>query len=397
MDGTILSQGSFRTPGSNTENNSIANGSPMLVQIPSGCDFMTVWNWTWWGEVGDNTVIFNDVDNAAVGIRYTWQLGMPAGEGLVEYCSNAASTINADRLVSGGFTLYNPTNPQITPPLSAPVAFSAISNQVAPVVTTTNTAGLSVGSIVRLSGSSQSDTQGIDFVVGAVTTNTSFQLLTGGFNVLTNVPGSVGGAGNYRIVNLNPLFYPRARTIVSISHDPVVQNGIVSTSVPHGFTVGQEVRFNIPAVSGMVELNPSAQNNYMTGTIIDSVYNTDYSFMIDINTYNLTPFTFPTVAQQPSSFPEVTPVGENTAVSLASTSAQVPSVGGVQIYNTQTGILADATVNTGFMGMILGIGGNGNALGTPIIGPAGSIGNLSNVQTGDLMYWVAGKSTLGGQ
>ena len=74
----------------------------------------------------------------------------------------------------------------------------------------------------------------------------------------------------------------------------------------------------------------------------------------------------------------------------------MPQVAGVQIPNTQVGILSDATVNTGFLGMILGIGGNGNSLGTPIMGPAGSIANIANVQYPDVMYWVAGKSSLGG-
>ena len=91
-------------------------------------------------------------------------------------------------------------------------------------------------------------------------------------------------------------------------------------------------------------------------------------------------------------------MGENTAVSLSTVAAQVPSVGGIQIFGTQSGILADSTVNTGFLGIILGSGGNGLALTTPIIGPAGSVhfsaGNV--ITTTDLMYWVAGKSSFGG-
>ena len=58
-------------------------------------------------------------------------------------------------------------------------------------------------------------------------------------------------------------------------------------------------------------------------------------------------FTWPTIAQQPSSFPAFIPVGEDTAAALVSPYAQVPSIGGQQIFNTNTGILADSTVNTG--------------------------------------------------
>ena len=47
--------------------------------------------------------------------------------------------------------------------------------------------------------------------------------------------------------------------------------------------------------------------------------------------------------------------------------------------------------------MVLGSGGNGRALTTPIIGAAGGISwSSGNVATGDVMYWRAGKSTYGG-
>lgn len=394
MDGTILSQGTFRTPGSNTTNNTVSNGSQMIVQIPSNADFMWVYDYTSWGVVGSNTATFQGTANAQTGMRWYWQRGMPQGQAMVEYKTNAASTLNSDVLVSGGFTLYDPSNAAQNPVLSAPVATTAVTNATRPVVSTANTAGVSVGSIVRLSNNAQLDNDGPDFVVGAVTANTSITLLTA-TNPLANVPGAIGGGtGFYRIVNRDHLFYPRNRFIVNITRAVQPQ---VSTSVPHGMVAGQAVRFQIPAVSGMVQLNATAQNNYQYGSIL-AVFD-DYNFIIDIDTSAFTAFSWPTVAQQPSSYPIVVPVGENTGVALvppASLQVQQPQVAGVPIFNTQSGILSDATVNTGFLGMILGIGGNGNSLGTPIIGPAGSIANSSNVQSPDVMYWVAGKSTLGG-
>jgi hypothetical protein len=390
MDGTILCQGTFRTPGSNTTNNSIANGAPMIVQIPSNADFMWVYDYSQFGVVGTSGATLNGVA-ASTAMRWYWQRGMPAGQAMVEYKGNGTNSSQADVLLTGGFTLYDPSNPNITPQLSAPVATTAVSNATRPVVSTANTAGLSVGSVVRLSNNNQTDDTGPEFVVGAVVANTSFTLLTAS-NPLANVPGGTGGAtGFYRIVQQNPLFYPRRLFVVNISQ--AVQP-LVSTSVAHGLTAGQAVRFKIPAVSGMVQLNSTAANNYMYASIVQ-VFD-DYNFYIDIDTSSMSPFTWPTVAQQPSDYPIVVPVGENSAVSLSAPYAQIPSIGGVQIPNTQVGLLADATVNTGFLGMILGSGGLGNALGTNILGPSGSIANISNVQFPDVMYWVAGKSTLGG-
>ncbi len=146
----------------------------------------------------------------------------------------------------------------------------------------------------------------------------------------------------------------------------------------------------------MIQLNYDGVLNPVGATIVSVV--DDYNFTINVDTTGFTAFTYPTIAQQPSSFPEVTPIGEDTAVSLISPVAQTPTIAGVQIFNTQSGILADATVNTGYYGMILGSGGNGLALTTPIVGPSGSVtwsaGNAVTAQ--DKMYWVAGKSTYGG-
>ena len=390
MDGTILSQGTFAAVGSNAANNTVAAALQNIVQIPSGVDWLVVTNYTEWAVNGNNTATFQGVGNGTVGFRYFWQRGMPAGQALVEYKSNAASGVNADLMLTGGFTLYDPSSPS-TPLLSTPVATTAVTNATRPVVSTASTAGLSVGSVVRLSNNLQTDDTGPEFVVGTVVTNTSFTLLTA-TNPLANAPGAVGGAtGFYRIVLRDELFYPRRRFVVNITR---AVNAVVSTSVAHGMTAGQAVRFNIPSVSGMVQLNATAANNYKYASILSVI--DDYNFTIDIDTTAFTAFTWPTVAQQPSGYPIMVPVGENTAVSLAALQIQVPSVGGVQIPNTQVGLLADATVNTGFLGMIFGAGGNGNALGTPITGPAGVITNVNNVQFPDLIQWIAGKSSYGG-
>jgi hypothetical protein len=361
MDGTIIGQGSFIVPAT------IVN---QVVQIPSGADWMRVINYTETGVVGGA---------AAFGIEYYWQRGMPTGAALVKYYTNGSAVINGDQILSGGFTLYDPTMNVI----GAAVATTASSNVTRPVVSTGNTAGIAVGTVVRMSNTAQTDVNGIDMVVGAVTAGVSFTLLTA-TNALATAPGAIGGAGFYRIINTDSLYYPRRRFVTNITQ---AANAVVSTSTAHGLTPGQEITFNIPAVSGMVQLNPTPQNNYMRAIVL--TVTSDYNFTININTTAFTAFTWPTIAQQPSSFPLMNPVGEDTATSLVTAASQVPTVGGLQIYNTQTGILADATVNTGFLGMILGTGANGVISGAAITGPAGSV-------AADVMYWVAGKSTYGG-
>lgn len=373
MDGTILSQGTF-TVGATVTN--------QFINIPSGVDWMRVVNYTKKGTAGAA---------GAIGNEFYWQRGMAAGTGTVDYYANGGQVVTGDTLVSGGFTLYDPSGQTAgaLPLLGAAVATTASTNATRPVVSTANTAGVSVGSVVRVSSTAQTDVNGIDFVVGAVVANTSITLMAAS-NALATAPGAIGGAGFYRLVNYNQLFYPRARFVTNITR---ATNANISTSIAHGLTPGQEVRFNIPAVSGMVELNPNPLNNYYPNNssanpVVVSVVD-DYNFTISIDTSAYTAFTYPTIAQQPSSFPEVTPFGEDTAAALASMASQVPTIGGNQIFNTNTGILADSTVNTGFLGMILGTGGLGTVSGAAIAGPAGSA-------TSDVMYWTAGKSSFGG-
>jgi hypothetical protein len=384
MDGTILGQGTFLANLVNATG-TITAANPTIIQIPSGADWLKVSNFTQWGTVGTNTATFQGTANAAIGIEFFWQRGMAAGTGIVTYKGNAAASLNGDTLVTGGFTLYDPSGQTAgaQPFLGSAVATSASTNATRPVVSTASTAGISVGTVVRMNSTAQTDVNGIDMVVGAVTLNTSFTLLTA-TNPLATAPGAIGGAGFYRIVNNDPLFYPRRRFVVKVTQ---ATSPTVSTSVEHNLCAGQLVRFEIPnlvPVAGMTQLNG------LTATVLSV---TDpYNFVINVDTSAFTAFAWPTIAQQPSSFPIVVPVGEDTANALVNLNAQVPLSGGLQIFNTNTGILSDSTVNTGYLGMILGSGGNGLELTTPIIGPAGT----TTSSVADTMYWVAGKSTYGG-
>jgi len=315
------------------------------------------------------------------GVEYYWQRGMAPGQAYVKYYGAATAVLSGDFLLSGGFTLYDPSGQDASalPLIGNPVATTASTNAVRPVVSTASTAGISVGTVVRMSNTAQTDVNGIDMVVGAVTLNTSFTLLTA-TNALANVPGAIGGAGFYRIINVSELFYPRHRYVTDVTSELLPT---VSTSVAHGMTAGQEIRFSIPKLAtgaqGMVQLDG------LSAVVVQVV--DDYSFIIDLDTSSFSNFVWPTIAQQPSSFPIMVPFGEDTAAALASVEPQVPTIGGIRIPGTQSGILADATVNTGVLGMFLGAGGDGTINGAFIQGPgAAAVANSE-------MFWRVGKSS----
>lgn len=368
MDGTLLGQGRFVVP---------ATIVPVHIAVPQGADWVKIINYTRQGTVGGA---------AAFGFEYYWQRGMPQDSALVKYYANGGAVVTGDLILAGGIQIYDPSGntPGQLPLLGAARATTASTNATRPVVSAANTTGVVVGSVVRMQNTAQTDVNGVDMVVGAVTAGVSLTLLTA-TNPLATAPGAIGGAGFYRVVSTDPLYYPRRRFVVNITQ--AVQ-AVVSTSVAHGLTVGQQVRFTIPAQSGMIQLNGTTANNYQPANIV--AVTDDYNFTIDIDTTAFTAFTWPTIAQQPSSYPVVTPVGENTAVSLSSAVAQTPTIGGLQINNTNSGILADSTVNTGFLGLTLGTGANGSISGAAITGPAGSV-------EADIVYWLAGASTYGGR
>jgi len=393
MIGTILGQGTFlaNSVGLVNPNLGVASSSeaaPTIIAVPSGADWVSVRNFTQYGTAGAAAgAYFQGTANANIGTEFFWQRGMAQGSALATYKAAATGVISVNTIATGGITIYDPSGNNLLaqPRIGNPVAVSASTDATRPVVTHTADTSVVVGSVVRMSSTAQNDVNGIDMVVGTVTSSTQFTLLTT-TNALATAPGAIGGAGFYRVINFASMFYPRMRKVSNITRASVPT---VGTTVAHGMTPGQVVRFKIPTQSGMVQLDGIVAT---VVTVVD-----DFSFTISVDTAAMTAFSWPTIAQQPSDFPTMTPVGEDTAAALASNTAQVPTIAGLQINATSVGILADAAVNTGFQGLILGNGGAGLIPTSPIIGPSGSLTWTSaNVVTPDRLYWVAGKSEFGG-
>lgn len=313
---TVLQQGFFTSTGANT-----------TLVVRSGVDWIRTINYTQIAAGAVNT-----------GYRFEWQLGMPQGGGVAEISNAGGTAINVNTLLFGGFTLVDSSLNQPGPK----VATTAITNAVQPVVSTGSTAGLAVGSVVRLSGTAAvPNIMGIPFSIDTIVANTSFRIA----NALANAPGAVGGAGFYQIIPYDPLYYPTKRYIVNITR---AAQAVVTTSVNHNYVVGQSVRLNIPTQFGMTQAN---------GLLVNIVAVTASTFTIALDTTAFTAFVYPGVAVGAFTPAFANPVGEETD----------------QFSNPN--LLDDATLNVGFIGVTLGGG---------ITAPAG--------QNGDVIYWLAGKS-----
>ncbi len=329
MDNTIIQQGRFT-----------ADGSTKILQIRSDVDWMKVLNYT----------IASNNQTTAVGVEYYWQRGMAADTGIEYKKSNAAAAANLTAaLTSGGFTLIDSSVQTPGALNNGSTGVSAVSNATPPVVTVGSTAGMAAGSVVRMFNiANGQQIGGMDFTVGYNTFNgTTFSL-----DYMVSLGAGVGATGSFRVINFDPIFYPRRRYITTVSK---ATSAVIKMSVTHGYKVGQAVRFIVPDVFGMTELDGLIGNI----TAIDTTTTTGNTITVDIDSTAFTTFAFPATTAVPISFAEVVPVGEDTAVALAA---------GVSDFS-------DATVNTAYIGMKLAAGANS---------PAGA--------ASDVIYWVAGKS-----
>lgn len=377
MDGTIICQGTFTVPAAGVVAQNIA--------IPSGTDWMWVHNYTQAG--------INGAGNT--GINFYWQRGMAAGTGMVQYKTVAGvAVLSQDTYVSAGFTLLD-TSSSVP---GASNALTAITAANPPVVTTAATLP-AVGSVVRIiNPDNQAQIGGLDFTVTAAGGGT---FTIGNINLANSVAST---AGFWRQIPFDPIFYPRRRVVTFVR---AAASAVIYLSVTHQFAVGQMVRLSFPggsavwgnyaALDGLqvaiTAVNVARAGNEPNngGTANNIQVNVDTSTFGAWNVFGAGANQgYPAAASVPFSPAQVVPEGEDSSVSLSSVLAQVPlEFSGLAVQNVNNGLLSDATANTAFIGMTLGVGGNGTALGAQILGPAGAAAN-------DVMYWRAGKSSFGG-
>jgi len=312
---TIVQQGRFT-----------ADGNNKTISIRSDVDKIVIENYT---EMA--------ATNNGHGYRYTWNKGMGSNV-IAEYHPAADHTAAVD-IKSGCISVFDSSNIE----LGSKVAITAGTDVTQPVYSTGDTTDLSAGSIVRLVSTSHDSLNGLDFSITSVVANTSFTLA----NALANAIGRVAGTGHYRLVAKTldeyKMMYPSNRVIANISK---ASSAVVTTLVDHGYAVGMKVKFKVPSVNGMVELD---------GISGDITAVTDSTFTVNVDTSGMTTFAFPQYGDVPCDYAVVVPVGDD---------------------KTSSGYNAPgAFTNDGKIGVTLTAG---------TIAPAGS--------NNDVIYWTAYKS-----
>ena len=317
-----------------------SSGNAVTIQLTSGID------WIWVKNITQSYA-----SGAGQGVEFYWQLGMTQGRGTI-YTKTAVTGALAIAQIAANSGFYLVDSSVNIPGPS--LALTGITNANPPVVNTANTASLNNGDVVRIfSTVGALQLRGLDFTIDDISAGVSFTL-----SYMAAIANANPGAGTFRRIPFNPLYYPPVRYITKISQ---ATQAIITLSVDHLFTVGQTVRLIIPTVSalafGMTELNG------VQATIVaidqadaDGILNT---ITIDQDTTGFSAFAFPLTTDPGFTPAQVVPMGENTAVAL----------------NAGANILGDSTNNVGYVGIQLQAG-------------AGSPAGVAS----DVIYWVAGKS-----
>ena len=321
----IIQQGSFT-----------ADGNAKTLKIRSDVDWIQIVNETQHAAA-----------NNGYGVEYYWQRGMGTSS-VMKYRPAGDQTL-ASNVSANSIMLIDSSNFAV----GTRYAVTAGSNATRPVYTTANTGTMLTGdtdSIVRLDNTDQTNLNGLDFTVDAVTTDTTFRLA----NTIATAPGVVAGAAGYfKVIAPNleiyRMFTPSNRIIGNVT---AAASAVVTTLVDHGYAVGQRVKFHVPATYGMTQLDG------LTGNITAVAAGPPNTFTVDIDSTAFTAFNFPLPGIVPFRYANVVPVGDNP---------------GYASHITCPGLF----YNQGFIGVIL-VGGTTD--------PGGN--------AGDKIYWLAGKSEM---
>lgn len=249
-----------------------------------------------------------------------------------------------------GFTIFNAANQAKGPN----IAVASFVPGATTVFTTSAPHGFLVGDNVRI-GSMTTAPQlgGLVMTVTAVGSPTTFTTLLNSTNALTSV-GTVYKVGN---ANLPPpsLYYPEYRAIASVT---LANPMVVTTLVRQNYQIGDVVRFAIPSVFGLQQVNTGTNGLPLQFTVraVNNAIGTQ-TVTLEADSTAFTAFAWPVAANYPLGLPVMIPQGEGNTNNLAGI---VPS----PLPYANQNILGFATQNLGQNGILIGAGDGTNSATT---------------------------------
>lgn len=274
------------------------------------------------------------------------------GTALVKQQGTVASglaPVSNGTLAQNGFTIVNGGSYQQGPT----IAIASFVPGTTTVFTTGAPHGFRVGDNVRIVGLTTAPQMGgLVMTVTAVGSTTTFTTLFNSSNAVTSV-GSVYKVGNAALQNAS-LYYPQVRAIAAIT---LANPMVVTTLVQQKYDIGDKVRFQIPTVFGMQQLN-STSNGLPVEFTVRAVNNAvgTQTVTLEADSTAFTAFAWPSSANYPISLPVMIPQGEGNTNNLQ-------GIMPFPLPYANQNVLSFATQNTAQNGILIGAG-DGTAAAT---------------------------------
>jgi hypothetical protein len=237
--------------------------------------------------------------------KVEWFNGFPLDQALGVQNTAGLATDESFLITSGGVSPFDQSVPSVFPA----VAVTSVSLAAQALVTTAAPHGLISGDIVELYGVTvMTQLNGLYFSVTVTGANT-FTINVDTTNI---VSFPLAGAGGFMRKQFPPQpWQPYRNVITGISQ---ALPGVVQTAMPHGYSSGDFVRINIPAVFGMSQLSgQQVQVLVLSPTSFALGQNQQAFTALDTTAYS--PFAWPAPVQYPFTFAQSVPIGE-VALSL---------------------------------------------------------------------------------
>lgn len=265
--------------------------------------------------------------------------------GILAPVSNGIAAIN-------GISLFDSSSYQ----QGATFTISSFVPGTTTVFTTSTNHGFKVGDTVRIVNMTTApEMGGLVMTVTATNGTNTFTTLFNSSNSLTSV-GQVYKVGNFAVQN-KALYYPQNRAIASIT---LANPMVVTTLYQQNYHVGDKVRFQIPTVFGMQQLN-STSNGLPVEYTITAVNNAvgTQTVTLNVDSSAFTAFAWPAAASFPFSLPLMIPQGEGNTNNLGAF-----GVSPTPLPYANQDVLSFARQNTGQTGVLIGAGDGTNSATT---------------------------------
>lgn len=265
-----------------------SDGNPTTIQFPGLVNFYYQMNWTQW----------NSTANPGVLKRAWFHSTMPDASYLGVQNTDGAATDESIRGTTGGFTPIDFRNP----PTYTGTAITAVT-AANPAQITSNAHGLVAGNIVRLT-----NVTGMQQISGMVFEVTNV-VDANNFNVALDSSGfaAAGTGGTARKIFHSTAYEPFRGLVTNVTQ---AASAVVTLSIFNNasqYNVGERFKFSGFAQFGMTEIEG------LVGEIT-AVSVANNTITVNIDSTGFTAFAFPASGAVPFTFPQVTPVGEDTTV-----------------------------------------------------------------------------------